>query len=114
NGTPWYINDLIDDEPSERGIIHFMVLGDDHGPGHYRGITGLVPKQLEHNWFVTREANGVVGTGIAEQSINIVEEIPSTPYTINLNIPINASVSVPTLPVMDTWVSWPTGIAMGQ
>ncbi|HRJ77061.1 MAG TPA: hypothetical protein PLF37_00975 [Planctomycetota bacterium] len=97
-GTPWYINDLIDDLPSSQGIIYFMVLGDDEGPGHERGIVGLVPTDLASTWFVKREANGVIGT----QTITVPD--PGNPITVQL----------PTLPTQDTWVSWPTGIAMGS
>jgi len=97
-GTPWYINDLIDDLPSTQGIIYFMVLGDDEGPGHERGIVGLVPQDLADTWFIKREANGVIGT----QTIIVPD--PGNPITVQL----------PTLPTLDTWVSWPTGIAMGS
>ncbi len=101
NGTPWYINDLIpDDEPepgTETGTIFFMVLGDDSGPGPYRGITGIVPQGLESNWFVKRQANGISGTQM-------------------LTVPAGGGVfaiTPPTLPTVDTFVSWPTGLAMG-
>ncbi|MBP9891346.1 MAG: hypothetical protein KBG84_05520 [Planctomycetes bacterium] len=97
-GTPWYINDLIDDLPGDQGIIYFMVLGDDEGPGHERGIVGLVPHDLSDTWFIKREANGVIGT----QTITVPD--PGNPITVQL----------PTLPTLDTWVSWPTGIAMGS
>lgn len=106
NGTPWYINDLIDDQAGETGIIYFMVLGDDGGPGPYRGITGLVPKKLEHSWFVKRESNGVAGEGEATVTL----DIPSVPFAGTVQAP----VTVPTLPTVDTWASWPTGIAMGS
>lgn len=97
-GTPWYINDLLDDLPGNQGIIYFMVLGDDEGPGHERGIVGLVPRDLADTWFIKREANGVVGTQV------ITAPDPGKPFTVQL----------PTLPTLDTWVSWPTGVAMGS
>lgn len=106
NGTPWYINDLIDDQAGETGIIYFMVLGDDGGPGHYRGITGLVPQGFENRWFLRRDANGLVGTGEATVGL----DIPSVPFIGSVQAP----VTIPTLPTVDTWVSWPTGVAMGS
>ena len=98
NGTPWYINDLIDDEDDTTGIVYFMVLGDDKGPGHFRGITGIVPRGRERNMFIKRQAQGVV---TPTQQILIAD----VPATIDVNTPTNA--------VTDTWVSWPTGMAMG-
>jgi hypothetical protein len=116
NGTPWYINDLIEDEPSSRGIIYFMVLGDDEGPGHHRGITGLVPKNLGDSWFIRREANGVIGATTQELTgATVLVEVPSTPFS--QTIPVDGTLNVaapPVLPTVDTWVSWPTGVAMGS
>jgi len=37
DGAPWHVNDLIDDQVSASGIVFFRVLGDDKGPGHFRG-----------------------------------------------------------------------------
>lgn len=117
NGTPWYINDLIDDEPGNTGIIYFMVLGDDEGPGHHRGITGLVPKNLGDSWFIRREANGVIGaTDLVLDSFAVATlDVPATPFLGTA--PVSGTVPVPPppiLPTVDTWVSWPTGIAMGS
>ncbi|MCC6149736.1 MAG: hypothetical protein IT461_05755 [Planctomycetes bacterium] len=86
NGTPWYINDLIDDQASSRGIVFFMVLGDDKGPGHFRGITGIVPKGRERDMFIKRQTAGHT------------DEVPEAPY-------LKA--------ITNTWVSWPCGMAMG-
>lgn len=116
NGTPWYINDLIEDEPGNTGIIYFMVLGDDEGPGHHRGITGLVPKNLGDSWFIRREANGVIGEFAVDMSGAVANiDVPFVPFVGS--VPIVGAAIVPpppVLPTVDTWVSWPTGIAMGS
>ena len=82
----------------ERPIAQSMVLGDDKGPGHFRGITGIVPRGRERNMFIKRQAQGVI---TPSQQISIID----VPATIDVNTPTNA--------VTDTWVSWPTGMAMG-
>jgi hypothetical protein len=118
NGTPWYVNDLLDDAAGETGIIYFMVLGDDGTPGHRRGITGLVPKVREHSWFTTRETNGVVAVNAdpVTLEVNVPLDIPSTPFVGESSGSGEAQVNlnVSTLPTVDTWVSWPTGVAMGS
>ena len=76
-----------------------MVLGDDKGPGHFRGITGIVPRGRERNMFIKRQAQGVV---TPTQQILIAD----VPATIDVNTPTNA--------VTDTWVSWPTMGAQGS
>jgi hypothetical protein len=121
-GTTWYINDLIEDLPGNQGIVYFMVLGDDEGPGHERGIVGLVPQDLADTWFIKREANGLVGAvTIPDSAVTIpgysqeIVELPALVTVPGGTYPVaGATVTPPTLPTVDTWVSWPTGIAMGS
>ena len=63
-----------------------MVLGDDKGPGHFRGITGIVPKGRERDMFIKRQTAGHT------------DEVPEAPF-------LKA--------ITNTWVSWPCGMAMG-
>lgn len=57
HGTPWYVNDFMDDpEPNYSNRIYFMVLGDNGKPGDGRGITGIVPKRNLGNFFIRRES----------------------------------------------------------
>jgi len=107
NGTPWYINDLIDDQAGARGIVFFMVLGDDRGPGHFRGISGIVPRGRERNMFIKRQVDGVVGDIVVPSQQVLVPDVPTT-------ITVNGATITPSLNAVTTnWVSWPCGMAMG-
>lgn len=101
NGTPWFINDLIDDQANSTGIVFFMVLGDDKGPGHFRGITGIVPKGRERDMFIKRQTDGVVSMTLDPVT---VPEVPTT---------IQPTGSVTVNAITDTWVSMPCGLAVG-
>ena len=102
NGTPWLVNGLMVSESSATAAdqrIWFMVLGDDAGQGPTRGVTGIIPSHRAGNLFVKRATNGSVIS-----SLNL--EVPSVPYI--------AAIDVPVLPVTDTWVSFPAGLAVGS
>jgi len=74
NGTPWVINDEMNAGvlPQDRRIW-FMVLGDDGGRGHTRGLTRIVPAGMEHNPFILRTTNGV--PDFANQTVNMTKDI---------------------------------------
>ncbi len=88
NGTPWLINGCQageDDAGPDAQRIYFMVLGDDAGKGPTRGVTGIVPKDRLGNFFVRRDTNGV-----------------------------QDFVGIATKPVLDMWVTFPAGLAIGS
>jgi len=86
NGTPWVINDEMDqsDAPTQRRIW-FMVLGDDGGKGPTRGLTRIVPAGMERNPFVVRMTNGQ--PDFVNQTVNMTKDI---------------------------WLSMPAGLALGS
>jgi hypothetical protein len=90
NGVPWLINDRMEGKQNSAPNaqrIYFMVLGDDSGSGPTRGVTGIVPKKLQHNMFVKRIVPGAYAVSEAD------------------NNPLAAD---------DVFVSWPVGIAVGS
>jgi hypothetical protein len=58
-GTPWLANDMIFDgnDPLQRRI-YFMVLGDDGGRGHTRGVSAIVPSDRRGQLFRKRVTAG--------------------------------------------------------
>jgi hypothetical protein len=88
NGTPWLINGCMAGEASadpDDARIYFMVLGDDGSAGPTQGVTGIAPADRIGQPFVKRTTNG----------------------TQNF-------AGGPTLPVLDMWVSFPAGLAIGS
>jgi hypothetical protein len=85
NGTPWLKNDMINRLGSGTERTFFMVAGDDGAPRPTRGLVGIVPAAVGRTLFARRTVNAIP---MEEGSDHI--------------------------PGHDTWVSMPTGVALGS
>lgn len=85
-GTPWFINGALTEDDN----IFFMVLGFDGQATSGRGLTGIIPRQLQGNMFVRRK------------------------------LPVVTELTTGAPPVVDMYskesisYSWPVGIAVGS
>lgn len=86
HGVPWLVNTKMNAGllPVDRRI-YFMVMGDDGGPGHTRGITCIRPADLMNGRYIKRAVNGV--PDFANGEVNMARNV---------------------------WLTMPAGLAMGS
>ena len=105
NGVPWLINGVAAGDASATAAlqrIYFMAMGDDGQAGPTRGVTGIVPEDLRDSMFIKRQTHGVP---VNQEQIIQVDAVPE-------ELHIQPTIDVQT--IMDTWVSWPVGVAIGS